>query len=107
MLVKIEAPGCSSCSKYAPIFLEMATFYTAHSNIQFYNINGLDNEVEGLSPGSFPTLFYFRHGEWNNPIRLTGHIDRNKTISFIMQHSTTKIPNIDGESIQNRVKEDL
>lgn len=59
-LVFFYMPGCGHCKKLKPEFEKVATYMPIdHPNVNFFTIDGTQNEVEQAEVSGYPTLYWF------------------------------------------------
>jgi len=75
VLVEFYAPWCAHCKALEPIYDELASKLSHHENLIIAKIDATQNEVNGITIRSFPTIRLWKKDEKENTIDYDGERD--------------------------------
>lgn len=91
VIVKFYAPWCGHCQKLAPTWEELGKKVKSSSNgkVVVAKIDSTANEIDvpGVSVKGFPTIYFFKGGDKQNPIRYEEGRDLDSFYNFLTKNA--------------------
>lgn len=62
-LIMVHAEWCGHCKDFMPKFKDLAGKLKDYNKLIFATVNGPENELEGISFASYPTIVFVQKGD--------------------------------------------
>jgi len=107
VMLLFYAPWCTHCKELSPKYEEVAKkLKNNNSKLLIARIDGSQNDVDNISISGFPTIMFFPGNRKDKPpIEYKGRRTAEDIISFIKEHSNTKIIDINENELNNTKNE--
>ena len=107
VMLLFYAPWCTHCKELSPKYEEVAKkLKNNNPKLLIARIDGSQNDVDNISISGFPTIMFFPGNRKDKPpIEYKGRRTAEDIISFIKEHSNTKIIDINENELNNTKNE--
>lgn len=85
------APWCHHCTKFEPIFEEVASRLAGHKDIVIAKMDATKNEFPAFVVKGYPTLALYKPGDKNQAVYYRGEPKVESLIKFMEEHTGRKL----------------
>lgn len=91
VLVEAYAPWCGHCKKLEPIYKDLATKLSKHSNLVLAKMDATKNEYPGFNVRGYPTVALYKPGNKKSPVYYNKERSFQLILEFLEEHMKVKL----------------